>query len=203
VFTGVSFQFSLSIKLKTHNGERKNAEMAAISSTPLAPPDYIARFIDGGEKPMCEYIEGELRPKPTASKEHSQVQANIVFNIRQQCGEQFEALPELTARLRETKFYVPDVAVEETGRPIQSRYPGPGDPVFLCVEIKSPEDRIGKLFSKCEEYHAWGVPHCWIIDPERKIAWEYTPDDSEPRKVEMALHAGPIQLTLAEVFRRV
>ena len=178
--------------------------MAAVTSTPLiSVEEYISRFVEGGEEPMCEYIDGELLPKPMPTRGHSQVQANIIFNIGRSNGEQFEALPELTTQLRKTKFYVPDIAVEELARPIQGRYPGPGDPVFLCVEIKSPDDRIGKLFSKCEEYHTWGVPYCWIIDPERKIAWEYAPDDEEPRKVDTALKAGPIQIALTEIFRRV
>ena len=178
--------------------------MAAVTSTPLISiEEYVARFVEGGEKPTCEYIDGELRPKPMATREHSQVQANIMFNIRQKNGEQFEALPELTTRLREAKFYVPDLAVEDTAHPIEGRYPGPKDPVFLCVEIKSPDDRIGILFGKCEEYHTWGVRHCWIIDPERKVAWEYTPDDPEPRKADAALSAGPIRIPLTEVFRRV
>ena len=60
-----------------------------------------------------------------------------------------------------------------------------------------------KVFSKCKEYHTWGVPHCWIIDPERKVAWEYTPDNAEPRKAGEVLNAGPIQIALTEVFRRV
>jgi hypothetical protein len=42
-----------------------------------------------------------------------------------------------------------------------------------------------------------------VIDPERKIAWEYFPGDLEPRKVQDAIAAGPIQLALADVFRRV
>ena len=180
--------------------------MAAITSTPWVPiEEYIARFVEGGEKPTCEYIDGELRVKPMPTKEHSRVQANIIrhFVMHRDYEGQFEALPELTTRLRETKFYVPDVAVEEMAHPIQGRYPGPGDPVFLCIEIKSPEDRIGKLFSKCEEYHTWGVFHCWVIDPERKVAWEYTPDDPEPRKAATALQAGPIDIPLPEVFRNL
>jgi Uma2 family endonuclease len=75
--------------------------------------------------------------------------------------------------------------------------------VLLCVEIVSPPDRIGKLFGKCEEYHKWGVPYCWVIDPERKIAWEYFPADLEPRKIGGTLTAGPIHLALDDVFRRV
>jgi hypothetical protein len=51
--------------------------------------------------------------------------------------------------------------------------------------------------------HKWGVAYCWVIDPERKIAWEYFPDDLEPRKVTESLTAGDIQLLLSDVFRRV
>lgn len=178
--------------------------MAAIpNAPPVSPEEYIARFVEGGEKPMCEYIDGELRPKPMATRAHSQIQTNIIRAISRNYDGQFEPLPELTTRLRETMFLVPDLAIEDLAHPIRGRYPGPGDPVFLCIEIKSPDDRIGKLFSKCEEYHSWGVPHCWIIDPERKVAWEYAANTPEPKKAETGLSAGPIQIALDEVFRRV
>jgi len=178
--------------------------MAAISNPQLIPAeDYIARFIDAGEKPTCEYVDGVLLPKPMGTKKHSQVQANITTLIRNRYDEAFNPLPELTTRLREGQFYVPDLAIEDLAKPIEGRYPGPNDPVLLCVEIVSPPDRVGKLFGKCEEYHRWGVPYCWVIDPERKIAWEYFPGDLEPRKVQHAITAGPIQLVLADVFRRV
>ncbi|MBV8867548.1 MAG: Uma2 family endonuclease, partial [Acidobacteriaceae bacterium] len=143
--------------------------MAAIPNAPLVSvEEYIARFVEGGEKPICEYLDGVLIPKSMGTKRHSQVQANITYLIRNRYGEQLNPLPELTTRIRETQFYVPDVAIEELARPIQGRYPGPNNPVLLCVEIVSPPDRVGKLFGKCEEYHKWGVPHCWVIDPERK-----------------------------------
>jgi len=178
--------------------------MAAITSTPLVSvEEYIARFVDGGEKPTCEYLDGELVPKAMPSKKHCQVQANLTFLIRTGYGEILNPLPELTTRVRETQFFVPDIAVEDIAKPIQSRYPGPKDPVLLCVEVVSPPDRVGKLFGKCEEYHKWGVPYCWVIDPEHKIAWEYFPDDIEPRKIEETLTAGPIRLGLSDVFWRV
>lgn len=165
--------------------------------------EYIARFVEGGEKPLCEYVDGELSPKPLPSRAHSQIQANIIYRIREHWSQQFNPLPELSTRLREMRFYVPDVAVEDRTKPIGGSYPGPNNPVFLCVEILSPPDRIGKLFAKCEEYHSWGVPHCWIIDPERKRAWEYAPNDREPRLAENQLAAGSIVLPLGEVFEAV
>jgi Uma2 family endonuclease len=179
--------------------------MAALTSTPLAVSveEYIARFVDGGEKPTCEYVDGELIQKSMGTKKHSQVQGNITRLVGNRYDDTLNPLPKLTARLLETKFYVPDLAIEDLAKPIEGRYPGPKDPVLLCVEILSPPDRLGKLFGKCEEYHKWGVPYCWVIDPEREIAWEYFPEDLEPRKVEEALAAGPIRLELVDVFRRV
>jgi len=176
--------------------------MAAATSTPLlvSVEEYIARFAEGGEKPSCEYEDGELIQKSMPTQQHSQVQANITVLIRTQYAGTLNALPELTTRLRETKFLVPDVVVYEIAKPIKGRYPGPNDPVLLCVEIISPPDRVGRLFGKCEEYHKWGVPYCWVIDPERKIAWEYFPDDSEPRKVEKAITAGPIRMGFRDLF---
>jgi Uma2 family endonuclease len=176
--------------------------MAAVPSTPLlvSVEEYIARFVDGGEKPTCEYEDGELIPKPMPTRNHSQVQVNIAVFMRARYVETLRPLTELTTRLRKTQFYVPDVVVYEVAKPIKGRYPGPDDPVLLCVEIMSPPGRAGKLFGKCEEYHTWGVPYCWVINPDRKIAWEYFPDDVEPRKVEEALTAGPIRMGFGDLF---
>lgn len=178
--------------------------MAAITSTPLVTPEeYIARFIEGNEKPICEYTDGILLPKSMGNKKHSQVQANITKLIGNRYDDLLNPLPELTTRLRDTQFCVPNLAIEELAKPIQGCYPGPNNPVLLCVEIVSSPDRVGKLFGKCEEYHKWGVPYCWVIDPERRLSWEYFPDDVEPRKVEETLTAGLISLSLEDVFRRV
>jgi len=178
--------------------------MATALSTPAVPKisieEYIARFVEGNEKPTCEYLDGELFPKSIGTLKHSQVQQNILFSIRQKYADRFNPLPELTTRLATNHFRVPDIAVIDLNHPIEGRYPGVKEPVFLCVEVLSPPDRFGKLAAKCEEYHAWGVPHCWIIDPETRTFWEYTPTDYEPRKMQTELTAGPITLTAAEIF---
>ncbi len=99
----------------------------------VAIQEYIDRFVYGGEKPTCEYVDGELIPKSLGTKNHSQVQMNIGYLIRSQYQETLNPLSELTTRLREGKFYVPDMAVEEMARRIPGRYPGPKEPVLLCI----------------------------------------------------------------------
>ena len=88
-------------------------EDGSITSTPLlvSVEEYIARFAEGGEKPTCEYEDGELIQKSMPTKNHSQVQTNIAVLIRTRYTGTLNPLPELTTRLRETKFYVPDIVI--------------------------------------------------------------------------------------------
>jgi hypothetical protein len=45
------------------------------------------------------------------------------------------------------------------------------------------------MLGKCEEYHAWGVRFCWVIDPVKRTAWEYH-SDGESVRAQEPLWAG-------------
>jgi Uma2 family endonuclease len=107
-----------------------------------------------------------------------------------------EALPELTVRISATRYLIPDVAAALT---LQSPYPT--EPVLLCAEVLSPEDRVGAMLAKCEQYHAWGVPFCWVVDPEKQTAWQYH-SGREPEHLERGgtLTAGELSVHLQELF---
>ncbi len=66
----------------------------------------------------------------------------------------FEVLPELTGKGREGKYLVPGVAVHRTS---ESPYPYSPEPVYLRVEVLSPDYRFSEVVAKCEDYHAWSV----------------------------------------------
>ncbi len=151
--------------------------------------DYLRRT----EKPYCEYVDGVLNPKPMPTKLHALVQSLLIVLLRQQGA---EALTELTLRLSATKYLIPDVTVAP-----DFEGPYPTEPVLLCVEILSPEDRVGATLAKCEEYHAWGVPFCWVIDPEKQTAWQYN-SGSDPENLSRAgaLTAGVLSVRLEELF---
>jgi len=119
------------------------------------------------------------------------------FSSRCRCcfgARECQPLPELTLRISPTKYLVPDVCVADD-------FPGPypTEPVLLCCEILSPEDRLGTMLGKCEEYHAWGVPHCWVIDPVKRTAWEYHAS-AEPVRATETLRAGGISVGIEELF---
>ena len=159
-----------------------------MSSSTLVPVEEYLRY---SEKPNCEYRDGEVTPKAMPTKLHSITQRALIMLLEKQGA---EAFPELTVSISATRYLVPDVTVAED-------FPGPypTEPVLLCCEILSPEGRLGTMLAKCEEYHAWGVPYCWVIDPVKRTAWEYH-SAAEPVRGTGALRAGELSVGLAELF---
>jgi Uma2 family endonuclease len=159
------------------------------ATTIVSVEDYLHRT----EKPYCEYLDGVLRPKAMPTKLHALIQ-KILMTLLDSQG--VEALAEVHVRLSPTEYLIPDVIAAPE---IQSPYPT--EPVLLCVEILSPEDRIGAMLAKCEAYHAWGVPFCWVIDPEKPAAWQYHAG-SEPQRLQRdgTLTAGDLSVPLEALF---
>jgi Uma2 family endonuclease len=159
-----------------------------MSTATLVPVDAYLRLT---EKPYREYRDGVLYPKAMPTKLHSILQWVLVTMLRNQG---VLAFSELTVRISATKYLIPDVAVGDD-------FPGPypTEAVRLCCEILSPEDRLGAMLAKCEEYHAWGVPYCWVVDPVKRAAWEYH-SGGEPVRVTEALRAGDVAVSIDELF---
>ena len=159
-----------------------------VSTTTLMPVEEYLRLT---EKPYREYRDGDVSAKAMPTKLHSVIQYALLMLLR---GQGVQPLPELTVRISASKYLVPDVVVADD-------FPGPypTEPVLLCCEILSPEDRLGATFSKCEEYHAWGVPFCWVIDPVKRTAGEYHLS-GEPVRVAESLRAGELAVSLDELF---
>jgi len=152
--------------------------------------DYLRRT----EKPYCEYVDGVLYPKPIPTKIHALIQYMLQTLLDKQG---VEALAEVHVRLSPAKYLIPDVIAAPV---IQSPYPT--EPVLLCVEILSPEGRVGAMLAKCEQYHAWGVPFCWVVDPEKQTAWQYHAG-AKPEHVDRAgtVTAGELSVRREELFR--
>lgn len=159
-----------------------------MSTTALVPVEAYLRMT---EKPYREYRDGVLYPKAVPTKLHSIVQRVLTALLEKQGVNPY---PELTVRLSPTKFLIPDIAVADN---FPSPYPT--EAVHLCCEILSPEDRLGTMLAKCEEYHALGVPFCWVIDPVKRAAWEYH-SGGEPTRAHNTINAGTITINLAELY---
>jgi len=157
----------------------------------------VEEYLATTYKPACDYVDGVLYQKPMATRKHCSIQIRLgqLVNIG---FPGFEAGSEQTVWIRPGKYLVPDLVVQDRSR-IQDPYPT--EPVHLCVEILSPEDRISAVIAKCEDYHAWGVETVWIVDPENPRAWEFR-KGQWPVEVPLtgSLTAPGISISLNELF---
>jgi Uma2 family endonuclease len=159
----------------------------------------VEEYLRSTDKPNCDYIDGVLYEKAWANRNHGVIQGYVACLIMHCPG--FEVGIEVTVQIRPGKYLVPDLAVQDRDH-IQKPYPT--EPVHLCVEILSPEDRIGAVFTKCEDYHAWGVETVWIVDPENPRAWEFR-KGRRPVEVPLtgSLTAPGISISLPDLFSAV
>jgi Uma2 family endonuclease len=160
----------------------------------------LEEYLRTDYEPECELIGGALFAKPMGTLEHMELERWI-----ERLLEQFEqrgigrTVRELSIR-KGDDVRIPDLVFVPSG----ARYERGilMDPPLLCVEILSPSQRLSALFAKCEMYHAWGVPYCWVADPIGKLAWEY--HQGAPVRLlsaEESLSAGEITIAIRELFR--
>jgi Uma2 family endonuclease len=171
--------------------------MAAGSALPPVAAVSVEEYLATSYKPACDYLDGVLRQKPMPTWKHGLLQGHFMQLINTGFPK-FAAASEVTVRIREGKYFVPDVVVQSRDR-IQDPYPT--EPVHLCIEILSPDDRMSEVLAKCEEYHAWGVPTVWIADPDNERAWEYRAGQ-RPKEIAAgaSLTADGIVVPLSEAF---
>ena len=169
--------------------------MGGMVSVVAAGPVPVEEYLRTTYKPACDYLDGVLRQKTMPTWKHGLIQGLLNTLINAHKG--YLAATELTVQIRAGKYLVPDVGVQARTA-IQDPYPT--EPIFLCVEVLSPEDRFADVLAKCDEYLAWGVPMTWIVDPELRRAWQYAGRAPEEIPAAGNLAAGEITVSLPELF---
>jgi Uma2 family endonuclease len=160
----------------------------------------VEEYLATDYMPNAEYVDGVVVSKSMPTLFHGFIQLLLCSLVNARYPELL-AIPELGLRLSPSRVLIPDIGVQA-----KSRLQGPhaSKPIFLCVEILSPDDRITKAFLKCEAYLSWGVPFTWIIDPDSQRAWTYS-QGTHPVEVppQGSLCADAVSIPLADLFSQL
>lgn len=145
-----------------------------------------------------EYVDGLLTPRSRPTRKHSLLQGWLAFLFYQHYSSLVHG-PELHSKISNTGWRIPDYAVWHRQAADDQQYAYA--PLLLTIEIRSPDDRWSEMLRKFEDYHEWGVPFCWLFDPEHERAWTYhRGEDFNEVTAKESILAGEIELALAEVF---
>ncbi len=157
----------------------------------------LTEYLGSHYEPECELVGGELLEKPMGTLEHMRLERRLIKLLErfEQRGLGF-VVHELSYRNGE-EVRIPDLVFCRPG----SRFENDIliDAPLLAVEVLSSSQRPSELFAKCEVYHEWGVPSCWVVDPSKKTAWEYHRDQAVSCQSDV-LSAGELSVSVAELF---
>ena len=127
----------------------------------ITPELYLAMHFE--REP--ELVHGELVERPSPNFPHGNLQLELGSRLRtlQRSHPVFTGV-EVRVRMAADLYRLPDIAMWEGAAPD----PLPTSPPLLVVEVSSPDDRLGAMLQKLEEYRIWGVQHIWLVEPELK-----------------------------------
>jgi len=112
-----------------------------------------------------EYRDGMLEERPLPDFIHSLLQAFFIeFFLQWTRSDRLTVVSELRVQLRSGRYVLPDICIFE-GAPTDNL---PDSPPLAVVEVLSPDDTHAELIAKLGEYHQWGVPSIWVVDPDSR-----------------------------------
>ncbi len=130
--------------------------------------EYLRTSFEGPDR---EFVNGEVVERNVGEKPHSAVQARLIelfYELRRKYP--LYSLPELRLKLSPRRYRVPDLAVFAGEQPAEDV---PSSPPLIVVEVVSRDDRYTEVIRKLAEYHEWGVPHVWLVDPWMRKLYVY------------------------------
>lgn len=162
----------------------------------MTPEEYLAL---PEEKPYLEYVDGVVLQKPMPNEDHGELAFRVGHLIQVWLGTRPGRIGvEVRAKLGELPNYrLPDVSYWKPGIPR-----GEGAPPTVAVEIRSPDQTLAELRTKCEFLRRSGVETCWLIDPVNRSAevFEGRKQTGTPVTVLKAESLPGFELPLADLF---
>ena len=133
----------------------------------------VEEYLHSVYRPDCDYVDGVLVERNVGEITHQMAQQEILVYLRERRRLwNIFVIQELRVQVSPTRYRVPDLCVVLGGKPDEEILT---KPPFLCVEILSPEDRISRMQERIDDYFRFGVRYVWLVDPQSRRAWIYTP----------------------------
>lgn len=132
--------------------------------------EFLAHDVEG-----YEYIEGELVPMSSPSREHGEISVNVIRYLdahvyQSKLGRLYTA--ETTFRVG-ARMMKPDVAFVSTAQLTGDKTEGFPIPPDLAIEVVSPSDMQSRIAKKALAYLEAGTRLVWVLEPVTKTVTVY------------------------------
>jgi Uma2 family endonuclease len=145
-----------------------------MATTAVVTRMSVEEYLRTPFQPDVDFVDGVIEERNLGEWDHAGLQGFLYAQLLQQ-EERWNIYVSIELRVQTsaTRFRVPDVCVTDARNPTEQI---PTRPPLLCSEVKSPEDRLLRMFERIKDYHRMGVGHAWVFDPETQQVWVSTVD---------------------------
>ncbi len=159
----------------------------------------VTEYLNTSYRPDLELLDGQLVARNVGEYDHSNLQGALIASLRsRQRDWNIRVLPEQRLQVTATRFRIPDVCVisrDQVIEPVFTR------PPLICIEVLSKDDTLRSMQERVDDYHAFGVPNIWILDPLKRRAYVCTAGDfREPSDRTLEVAGSSIRISLPELF---
>ena len=171
-----------------------------MAASPLPRIVSVDEYLGMEFEADMDYVDGILEERNLGEFDHGDLQLQIAFLFRaNQEKWQVRAVVETRVQVSPTRFRIPDVCIlPASWQRTQIIREAPA----LCIEVLSPEDRLSRVLTRCEDFHGMGVPEVWIFHPARRHVLVVRPGAviETIKEGTLTLAGTPISLPLGDVF---
>jgi Uma2 family endonuclease len=121
----------------------------------------LDRMPDDGRR--YELLAGGLVVSPRPTTVHQVVMMRLARVLDDACPEDLCVVPEPAVQLGPQTEFDPDLVVVRMDEVGGAKFT---EPPLLVVEVRSPSTALIDLSGKKVAYERFGVPSCWIVNPD-------------------------------------
>jgi Uma2 family endonuclease len=125
-------------------------------------PMTVEEYLHSSFEVDMDLVDGYLEDRHVGELDHFKLQRMLSDLLR--TGEQehgYMVVQETRLQVAPRRFRVPDTCLVRRSDLSQVLRKAP----LLCVEVMSPEDRMGRMQERCDDYFRMGVREVWVINP--------------------------------------
>lgn len=143
-----------------------------MSTAAVATRMSVEEYLRTPFRPDVDFVDGVVEERNLGQWDHSRLQA-VLLRLLGDHDEDWNVFVSLELRVQTsaTRFRVPDVCVTDAREEVEQV---PTRSPLLCIEVKSPEDRIPRMLERATDFHRMAVGQVWVFDPETQGVWVST-----------------------------
>lgn len=164
-------------------------------TTAVSMEEYLRTSYPDGDR---EYVDGQVRERNRGEIQHADLQGRVYRLLWHRRPDDWIGLA-TRVQVSASRFRVPDICLVRGGKPDTGYV---RDAPALAVEVLSPDDRVGEVLEKVDDYLRMGVPCVWVLNPWKLWADIHTRDGVQHvQDGVLTTPDGDIALGFDDVFR--